>query len=360
MQNWTMIITAVLSILAVIAIVAFLYIIKKTIINPIIQIQFAMIEAGKGDLKVLTNTSRNDKVASATMAYNKMIMNQKEALNQKQLSFASTTQYSQELSIFSEQVSAMKELLGASIQNITQNASEQVEQIECSKSKLNALNDGIQVSTALVTDSLFSSKECTNEAMIAKIQLDESMLGMTHIESITDVTVDQLHLLAEQTKIVSKVSNTIIGIASQINLLALNASIEAARAGEHGRGFSVVADEVRKLAEQTSKESTEIAESLKKINQTVNHANDVVADMKVVVSKGSESISGTLQAIERLFYGVESMIALNESVLFSNQGELKKVEELVVDIDHLVSFSEQIASSAVNLSANSKLKVVEI
>jgi methyl-accepting chemotaxis protein len=250
-------------------------------------------------------------------------------------------------------MSVTKDLLSASIQNIAQNASKQIGQIESSKSKLNSLNDGIQISTALVTDSLFSSKECTNEAMIAKLQLDESMLGMTHIESITDVTVDQLQLLAEQTKVVSNVSNTIIGIASQINLLALNASIEAARAGEHGRGFSVVADEVRKLAEQTSKESTEIAESLKKINQTVNHANGVVGDMKVVVSKGSESISGTLEAIERLFYGVESMIALNESVLFSNQGELKKVEELVVEIDNLVSYSEQIANSAVNMTANS-------
>lgn len=350
MQNWTMIITAVIS---VIAIVIFWFITKKAIINPILQLQFAMVEASKGDLKVLTTVSGIDKIACAITAYNKMILNQKDAIKQTELSVANATQYSNELSTSTEQMSVMKNLLSASVQNIAHNASEQIVQIESSKSKLNALNDGIQISTALVTDSLFSSKECTNEAMIAKLQLDESMLGMTHIESITDVTVDQLELLAQQTKVVSNVSNTIIGIASQINLLALNASIEAARAGEHGRGFSVVADEVRKLAEQTSKESTEIAESLKKINQTVNHANDVVGDMKVVVSKGSESISGTLEAIERLFYGVESMIALNESVLFSNQGELKKVEELVVEIDNLVSFSEQISNSAVNMTANS-------
>ena len=53
-------------------------------------------------------------------------------------------------------------------------------------------------------------------------------------------------------------ADAIYKIASQINLLSLNASIEAARAGEHGRGFAVVADEVRKLAEQSHDTAEEI------------------------------------------------------------------------------------------------------
>lgn len=139
------------------------------------------------------------------------------------------------------------------------------------------------------------AKNCEHATMTAEDSSQSTTVGINRVEETMNMLNQQVEKskkdailvqqLAETAQKIGTITLTIEDIASQTNLLALNAAIEAARAGEAGKGFAVVADEVRALSSRTSKSTQEITKMVMQVQADAKVANDAMQQSAAVMDQ---------------------------------------------------------------------------
>lgn len=150
--------------------------------------------------------------------------------------------------------------------------------------------EGIMKSISTITEMLQKNNELIKNLLVKTIQ------GKDGARMANEVVTQ----IAEKSDSLLEASLVIQNIASQTNLLAMNAAIEAAHAGESGKGFAVVADEIRKLAEESNAQGKQIAVSLKETIEIIKNL--------ITAGNGAESIFGEVYDLTNNISGQEDLI----------------------------------------------------
>ena len=163
----------------------------------------------------------------------------------------------------------------------------------------------------------------------------ETVGSMAQIKERVEGIAENILALSEQTQQIGEIIATVNDIASQSNLLALNASVEAARAGEHGKGFNVVAVEVRNLAEQSKQATAQVKDILNEIQRATNAAVRATEEGTKGVDEGVRKTGQTGQTIEQLTVNVGESASAARQIVASAQQQTTGMEQIALAMQNI-------------------------
>ena len=223
-----------------------------------------------------------------------------------------------EISNLAEQVSSNSSEVENASKSLADGATEQAGVIEELNATIDTVVDMAEDTAKETQNASARVKASANKANEEKEKMNELLTEMEHITEIS--------------KEIGNIITDIEDIASQTNLLSLNASIEAARAGEAGRGFAVVADQIGKLAADSAKSAV--------------NTRDLIDKTLVEIEKGNTITRTTADAFNQIIADMESFAELAENTMEKANSQAESLEQIGQGIEQLSGVVQGNAASS--------------
>ncbi|MBN2546263.1 MAG: hypothetical protein JXB50_10735 [Spirochaetes bacterium] len=267
-----------------------------------------------GDLTQMIVKTRNDEIGEIQILFNQFIINLNntfykifvtarsilEETNNKQKNIETLIKSNSEILKTNDEMSFELSNLSA-ISNQTSIVVKNF--IDTVNSNIENINDEsamIEESTASTTEMHASIEAVSKSTEVAfKISEELKTSSKKTFNAIQEMQ-EIIKKINQNSEGIFEIVSTILNIAEQTDILAINASIEAAHAGEYGKGFSVVADEIRNLAENTSGRTKEISDMLNNIKDIINQAVEKSGHGSIAINDIQNSINSTIQIINEI------------------------------------------------------------
>jgi methyl-accepting chemotaxis protein len=231
------------------------------------------------------------------------------------------------------------------VQQLSANSEETASATQEINSRINDVSEIVTDVAIRLVDNMGTVSEISGRAVHMKEDAVTAQSNATKMCQELDKLLTEAVDKAEVIKEIDKMTESILTVASQINLISLNASIEAARAGEHGRGFAVVASEIKKLADQTKL----TVMNIQKIAGAMNlFLSDLIHSSTVISSFIKEQVIGDYN----------KLVSVSEQYRMDAEGINDIFESYASTIDILTttmgSINEQVAAITIATEEDAK------
>jgi methyl-accepting chemotaxis protein len=359
--NALLLFTVIFASVAIIVAVVIIFILAGNIVKPIVGIVAMLkdISEGEGDLTKRLDIKSKDEIGDMAHYFNLTIDKIKGLVVIIKQQSSALLGIGNELASNMTETAAAVNQIASNIQSVKGQTVNQSASVTETNATMGQITDNIEQLSRHIekqSENIARSSSAIEEMLANITSVTQTLIrNGDNVKNLADASeigrnglqevAADIQGIARESEGLLEITAVMENIASQTNLLSMNAAIEAAHAGESGKGFAVVADEIRKLAESSGEQSKTIAGILKKIKESIDK-----------IMKSTDSVLNRFEAIDK---GVKTVSEQEENIRHSMEEQNSGSQQILESIGQLNDLTKLVKSGSEEMRTGSREVISE-